>query len=125
MSRRPRQPEGQVDVPLVMRGASMGFTVLLVGEFVALALASAAPGPASLLLALTGAAGSVTAAYVAVRAGPPAAQGALAALGAYLLTVPLRILAGGINPLRLWLDLSFATVIGWVAGPRLSRARSR
>jgi hypothetical protein len=119
------EPEAGVDVPLVLRGASIGFTVLVVGELVALALATTAPGPASLLLGLTGAAGSVAAAFVAARSGPPAAQGALAALGAYLLTVPLRVMAGDVNPLRVWIDLSFALVVGWVAGPRLSKARSR
>jgi hypothetical protein len=122
----PVEPEAAsaVDVPLVIRGASVGFTVLVVGELVALAMATAAPGPASLLLALTGAAGSVAAAYAAARSGPPAAQGALAAVAAYLLTVPLRLMAGGVNPLRVWMDLSFALVIGWVAGRRLSRTRS-
>lgn len=109
-------------MPLVIRGASVGFTVLVVGELVALALATAAPGPASLLLALTGAAGSVAAAYVAARSGPPAAQGALAAVGAYLLTVPLRLMAGDVELLRLWMDFSFAVAIGWVAGRKLGRS---
>jgi hypothetical protein len=114
-------PAETVDVPLVLRGASVGFTVLVAGELIALALATAAPGPASLLLALTGAAGSVVAALVASRSGPPPTQGALAAAGAYLLTLPLRVMAGGINPLRVYLDFSFAVVIGWLAGKKLGK----
>jgi hypothetical protein len=117
-------PPETVDVPLVIRGASVGFTVLMAGELIALALATAVPGPASLLLALTGAAGSVAAALVASRSGPPPTQGALAAAGAYLLTMPLRVVAGGINPLRAYLDFSFAVVIGWLAGRKLGRGRS-
>ena len=80
-----------------VRAASVGFTLLLIGELVARSLA-AATGVAGPLLPMASALAYTVAGMRATSGRDtvlrPELTGALAAAGAYALTVPLRLMAG-------------------------------
>lgn len=108
---------GGLVLPLLGRGMFWGLLVLLVGELLAMALVAVSPAVAGAALALVGAAGPAVAGLVAGRSGPPATQGALAAVGAYLLTLPVKLLDGtGVGPGELTVGPMFAAVVGVLAG---------
>jgi len=111
-------------VPLIFRGASRGFIILVAGELAALALAAASSGLAAVLLALVGAVGPAVAGVTAGREGPPGVQGGLAGLGAYLLTVPLRLMVGGgLAAAEVVVAPTFAAAVGGLAGRMAGRTR--
>jgi hypothetical protein len=113
-----------VVVPLIVRGAALGFCVFVAGELLVSALARTAPALAGGLLALVGLAAPALAGLNAGRAGPPALQGALAGLGAYVLTLPLRALVGGVlTPVDVVAPI-FSAAIGGLAGSIAGRPRS-
>lgn len=103
-----------VSWPHVAKGASRGFTVLVAGG-VATPLMSQIPliGVAWLIIvavAAFGLAGAVA------RAGQqPAVHGALAALGSYLLVLPLVALSSGLHIQQLLLTSATALVIGGIS----------
>lgn len=81
----------------VVVGAIRGFTVLLVGELVAVLVASVVAVPTLLLLQVVAAAGFV----LAARHLGSYVEAILAAAGAYGLTIPLSALGGAIpSPAR-------------------------
>ena len=104
---------GLVDVPNAVRGASTGFSVLIIGGLVAPMV-----GLASSVVAtgwLTGVA--VVAFAIAARrsrlAGAPAAHGAVAALFSYVLVLPLLLpFEQGRDPLQILLTTVTALVVG-------------
>lgn len=110
-----------------MRGASWGFSVLLVGELLVLNALGMNDG---LVLYVVAAAAYALAGNRAVR--PPIASvrdaardGALAATGAYALTVPLRLIVGSTSTtvLSVVVAAAFAAVVGGLAGTIVGRAR--
>lgn len=112
-----------VDPAALVKGASAGFTVLLVGELLAplAGLVSATLG--GLWLSLVGAAGYVVAGSRVGLASRTVLQGAGAAVLALLLTLPLRLLAGFAAPFwALGLSAVFAVFVGGLAG-RAAAAR--
>jgi hypothetical protein len=104
---------GLVDVPNAVRGASTGFSVLLIGGLLAPMV-----GLASTLVAtvwLTGVA--VVAFAIAARrsrlAGAPAVHGAVAALFSYILVLPLLLpFEQSRDPLQILLTAATAVVVG-------------
>jgi hypothetical protein len=116
------RPPARVDVPVAVRGASAGFTVLVVGGLLALLLGFKLPAAAPLL----GIAAAVGGVYVAARrigtATFPALHGAVAAVGAYLLALPIVFLMtqnwtpadSGRAMLNFALALSTGSLTGWM-----------
>lgn len=104
---------GLVDMPNAVRGASTGFSILLIGGLLAPMV-----GIASAVLAtvwLTGIA--VVAFAVAARrsrlAGAPAAHGAAAALFSYVLVLPLLLpFEQSRDPIQILLTAVTAVVVG-------------
>jgi hypothetical protein len=113
-------------MPDVVAGASRGFTILLVGELLVLLVAAFVPGLAAPGISAVAATAFVLGARRAVRHAAPGAtlgnarRGALAALGAYGLTVPLAIMGGTaeVTVLQVLLTSALAVGIGGVAGWR-------
>lgn len=123
-----------LDVPALVRGGSRGFTVLVVGELIALAVGAFVGVLGGLLFAMTAAAGPIAAGTVAVRPGPPAgvadthkrrwymAQGAFAGLLGYALTVPLRLMGGGRGAAELAFSIVASTALGAFGGRAVMQA---
>lgn len=113
--------------PNVVRGASWGFSILLIGELVVLQLLGLANG---LALYVVAAAAYAFAGNRAVR--PPvvsvataARDGALAAAGAYGLTIPLRLIvaASSFSLLSAVVAVVVALAVGGAAGAIVGKAR--
>ena len=80
-----------VDVPVAIRGASTGFSVLLLGTLLAQFAAAFLPRPAGIaLIVATVVLGFAVAARRTGTASIPALHGAVAAELAYLLVLPLQ-----------------------------------
>jgi hypothetical protein len=113
---------GLVDVPNAARGASTGFSVLLIGGLLAPMV-----GLVSTLVAtvwLTGVA--VVAFGIAARrsrlAGAPAVHGAVAALFSYVLVLPLLLpFEQSRDPLQILLTAVTAVVVGAGCGSLVAR----
>ncbi len=115
-----------VDEAALIKGASTGFTVLIIGELLS-PLASGLNATLGLFwLSLVGAAGFVVAGTRVGIARRPAIHGALAALAALALTVPLRLIAGGPitdQAYALFVSAVFGMVVGAIAGRGAGRLR--
>jgi hypothetical protein len=122
----PNHSPNRIDLPVAVRGASTGFSVLLVGGLVTLLVAIKVPavGP------LVGIASAVLGFHVAARrvgtASMPALHGAFAALMAYALALPVVVLLSsgwttadmGRAMLNLALAISTGSLTGWMNAPR-------
>jgi hypothetical protein len=113
--------------PAVVRGASYGFTILLVGELLVLHVLGLNDGLALYVIA---ALAYAAAGNRAVASGPQTSvrsstkDGAMAAFVAYALTIPLRVIAGdGISGLATVVALAFALLVGAGAASIAARAR--
>jgi len=111
------RPAGSVDVPNAVRGASTGFSILVIGGLLA-PMMTLVSGPFATVW-LTGVA--VLAFVVAARksrsAGSPATHGATAAVLAYVLVLPLLLpFEAGRNWQQIALTLVAAVVVGAVTG---------
>lgn len=117
-----------LDEAALVRGASKGFTVLVVGELAAPLVAGLGSTLGLLWLSLVGAAGFVTAGSSIGHARSCWLQGALAALTALSLTVPLRLLVG-LDTAEQWyavgISAGFGVVVGALAGLSAGNLRSR
>ena len=120
---------GLVDVPNAVRGASTGFSVLLIGGLLAPMVTLASTVLATVWL--TGVA--VVAFAVAARrsrlAGAPAVHGAVAAVFAYVLVLPLLLpFEQSRDPLQISLTALTAVVVGAgvasLAAGRIGKPRS-
>lgn len=108
----------------MVAGASRGFTVLLLGELVVLAISTFVPGTTAPGISLVAAAAFVAAGRRAVRNSRSlprrvrARRGATAALGAYGLTVPLAVMGGlaVVTVPQVTFTSAIAVVVGAVAG---------
>ena len=85
----PRPPTARVDVPVAIKGASFGFSILVIGILLSALTQVAGPAVSTAVAALT----YVLAFFLAARttgvATVPALHGAVAAVVAYSLTLPL------------------------------------
>jgi len=121
-SRRVTPTTGRVDVPNAVRGASTGFSILLIGGLVApLATLVSAPAGAVWLAGV-----AVVAFAVAARrsrlAEAPALHGAVAALGAYALVLPLLLpFPQGRDAGQILLTIATAVVVGAASGTLMAR----
>ena len=86
-------PAARVDFPVAVRGASSGFSVLVIGVLLSQLILVLAPSSPALAVVF---APYVLGSYVAARkvgnATVPALHGIAASVGAYLLTLPLLLL---------------------------------
>lgn len=116
-------------VPDVVAGASRGFTILLLGELVVLAISSFMPGAAAPGISIVAAAAFVAAGKrggrnaVLLPRRTRAARGATAALGAYGLTIPLAVIGGVavVTVPQVLFTSAIAVLVGSIAaqsGPR-------
>ncbi|MBW0101176.1 hypothetical protein [Pseudonocardia sp. KRD291] len=115
----------RVDWVNLVRGASICFSVMVVGGLAA-PLGARVPvvGPAWLIL--TAVLAFVVAGYRIGDAPDPRVQGAGAAVAGYLLVLPLTVLAtGALDPQQLVLTLLTAIVMGGLAGHLAGRSRER
>lgn len=86
-------PASRIDFPVAVRGASSGFTVLVIGVFLSQLIMLLAPSSPALVVFF---APYVLGSYVAARkvgtATVPALHGVAASVGAFLLTLPILLL---------------------------------
>jgi hypothetical protein len=118
----PRENPSRIDLPVAVRGASAGFSVLLIGGLLAWFLGRIFPAAAPLL----GIAAAVVGFHVAARrigtATFPALHGAVAAVMSYLLVFPIAWwMTGEWGPadtgramLNFALALSTGSLTGWM-----------
>jgi hypothetical protein len=118
-------PAGRIDVPAAVRGASAGFSVLLIGGLLGPLIAVKAPGIGSLFLTGTAILAFFLAARKTGRATSPALHGAVAAVAAYLLVLPLVMMSpAGRNLGQSIVTLVTAVSVGALTGWMNSRPRS-
>lgn len=131
---RPTKPGGRtfgvkpridaVDVSVAIRGASAGFSVLLVGGLVQPLVEGRIPGVGQAWLPLVALFAFVIAARHVGEARIPSAHGAMAAVNAYLLMLPLVLLnPAGTNVAQISLTIGAAMLTGGAVG--FVRGRSR
>lgn len=87
----PAVSPGRIDVPNAVRGASTGFSVLLIGGLLAPFLTLVSTVAAAGWLAAVAVVAFAVAARHSRRAGNPGLHGAVAALFAYVLVLPLLL----------------------------------
>jgi hypothetical protein len=115
----------EIDPVAAVRGSSSGFTVLVIGGLLAPAIAVRVPVVGSLALVLTAVAGFATAASRRGNTTRPVLQGVVAAVGAYLLVLPIVAMTHHRwDPVQLGLTLLTAIVVGAVVGPIARRIGS-
>lgn len=125
MSVPPRHDQ-KVDVPNAARGASVGFTILVLGGLASPALGFVAPLAGSLALMVTAVAAFAVAGMKVGSAGNPPLQGAMTALGSYVLVLPLVLFhQAGRDPMQVAVTAACALVIGAATGVVASRLRKR
>jgi hypothetical protein len=112
-------PAGRIDVPAAVRGASAGFSVLLIGGLLGPLIAVKAPGIGSLFLTGTAILAFFLAARKTGNATSPALHGAVAAVLAYLLVLPLVLMSSAGRDLRqsavtLVTAISVGALTGWM-----------
>lgn len=119
-SQQPRR--ARIDMPVAVRGASAGFSVLLIGGLIAVLLGLKFPAAGPLLGLVAAVIGFHVAARRVGTASIPALHGAFAAVLAYLLVLPI---AWTFSPghssadvgralLNLALALSTGSLTGWM-----------
>lgn len=115
-------PGDRFDVEAVVRAASAGFTYLIVAELAAVVLGLVGL-PGGLLIAVFAAAVyAIVGRRAASGNAAPMLHGGLAALSAYVLTIPLRFIASDPEPAFIATGLVFAVVVGGLAGRIESRS---
>jgi hypothetical protein len=108
----------EIDPVAAVRGSSAGFSVLVLGGLLAPVLAVKVPAIGSIALVATALIGFATAAARQGSSVRPSLQGALAAIGAYLLVLPLvQLQQRSWNIEQIGLTLVAAIVVGSVVGP--------
>ncbi len=113
----PAHPASKVDFPVAIRGASFGFSVLLLGILLSAVLGVLRPATGLVFTVLV----YVLAFYLAARktgeATVPALHGATAATIAYALTLPLILRdPAGRNIGQIALTLALAVAVGGLTG---------
>lgn len=114
----------RIDTPHAVRGASAGFSVLLIGGLLAPMVGMAAPVLGSVWLTLAAIVAFIVSARRIGRATMPELQGALAALLSYVLVLPLILpFQAGRNLPQILLTLATAISVGACTGWIQSRRR--
>ena len=107
----------RVDVVAAARGASAGFSVLLIGGLMAPLVAVIAPSVAGVWIPAVAVAAFTVAAWRPHRASNPIVHGAVCAVGAYVLVLPLLLpFEAGRNWKYIAITFAMAVVIGGLAG---------
>lgn len=102
------QPPARIDFPVAVRGASSGFSVLVIGVLLSTLIIRLAPSsPALVVFFAPYVLGSFVAARKVGNATVPALHGVAASVGAFLLTLPVLFL--------LMLDAQFLESIRYLA----------
>lgn len=118
----PATGTGRIDVPGAVRGASTGFSILILGGLLAPFLTLVSGPVAAGWLALVAVVAFAVAARHSKRAGSPGLHGVVAALIAYALVLPLILpFEQGRNPGQIGLTVLTAVVVGWLAGKAFAR----
>ncbi|MGQ0575689.1 MAG: hypothetical protein ACT4RN_16020 [Pseudonocardia sp.] len=116
----------QVDWPSAVKGASAGFSVLIIGFYAGPLMANVpvVGGPWLVIVAVLGFA---VAAWRIGDAVVPPVHGAAAAVAAYLLFLPIIILGAGRVGSAQWqlivAPFAIAVVVGWLTGTYRGRQR--
>ncbi|MDN5745558.1 MAG: hypothetical protein L0H31_10615 [Nocardioidaceae bacterium] len=123
----PSTAVGSVDVPNAVRGASTGFSILVIGGLLAAFVSLASELGTVLWLAAVAVLAFAVAARRSEHAGNPFLHGAAAAVMSYALVLPLLLpFKEGRDPVSLALTLLTALIIGPIAGWWFAeRARKR
>ena len=115
-----------VDMVTVVRGCGRGFLVLVVGGLLAPVLAQRAPLLGTLVLAGTSIAAFAVASLPLGGSGNGPLHGILAAVGAYLLVLPLVLLApAGRDVLQISMTAGAAVLVGAGTGWAAQRLRKK
>ena len=101
-------PADRIDFPVAVRGASSGFSVLVIGVLLSVLIIRLAPSsPALVVFFAPYVLGSFVAARKVGNATAPVLHGMAAAVGAYLLTLPVLFL--------MMLDARFLESVSYLA----------
>lgn len=132
VGRRQKQPTridalfDGVDQVAVVRGSSSGFTVLALGGLLAPLAAVYLPVLGGFALVIAAVAGFGTAGWRQAGSDKPAVAGALSAVGAYLLVLPLVYLGTGeLDAVQIALTFITAVVVGAASGEISARIAAR
>ncbi|MBA0126505.1 hypothetical protein H0B56_13220 [Haloechinothrix sp. YIM 98757] len=105
-----------IDVASIVRGASTAFTILVIGGLMTVVVAGAVPVLGYVWLPVVAAVAFAVAGWRATTPSSPVLQGALAALGGYLLALPLVLFGTGeIDPVQVSSTVLTAVVVGTAA----------
>ncbi|SNR84277.1 hypothetical protein SAMN06265360_12254 [Haloechinothrix alba] len=108
---------GSIDTPNAVRGASTGFTVLLLGGLLMPLVATVAPPLGGVWLTATAILAFGIAGARIGNSALPARHGAVAAVGSYLLIVPLLMMhSASRDPLQMAMTLVAAIAVGALTG---------
>ncbi len=120
-----RPAASQVDVGAVARAVSTGFMILVFGGLIQPIVSTYVPLLGMFWLILVAVVAFASAgARVGIACPNPPLHGAGAAVGSYLLVVPLMFLQGTFNPLYCVYSFVAAAVVGALAGRIAARSRT-
>jgi hypothetical protein len=105
-----------IDAPKVVRDASTGFTILVIGGLSAPMAAALIPVVGRHWLPLAAVVAFVAAARRGGSASLPWLHGVVAAVSAYVIVLPLVLLGGGANLGQVLLTLATAVLVGAATG---------
>lgn len=112
----------EIDPVAIVRGSSSGFTVLVLGGLLAPIASTMVPVLGSYALVIAAVVGFATAAWKQAAAQRPGLGGAIAAVGAYLLVLPLVYMGQhGVNLTQVAATLATAVAVGALVGLAASR----
>lgn len=110
-------PPGQADVAEIARAVSTGFTILILGGLIQPIVSRFVPWLGLIWLILVAIVAFAYTGFRAGRAGPkPPLFGGGAAVGAYVLVLPVLFLVGTFDPTYAASSLAAAVVVGALAG---------
>ena len=122
-STTPITPRSRIDVPAAIRGGSAGFSILLIGGLLSPLVALAVPRLGGVWLTMIAIVSFAIAARRIGNASVPQLHGAVAAVFAYVLVLPLLLpFEGGRNLPQILLTLATAISVGastgWIQSKR-------
>ena len=113
----PQPPVGRIDVPNAIRGASTGFTILIIGGLLAPMWTLVSTVVAGIWLAAVAIGAFAVAARLSQAAGNPPVHGVVAAVTSYVLVLPLLLpFEEGRNVPQIIATFATAIVVGALAG---------
>lgn len=105
-----------IDGPVAVRAASTGFTVLLLGGLAAPIAAQVLGEVGRYWLLIVAVVAFITAGVRIGSASSPMQHGAVAAIGGYLLVLPIVFVTGGLEITQVGTTLAAAVVVGGLSG---------